>query len=139
MSHFPRLFSKNLKLNISLNSLKFYTVCFYFMSSWALLKYIETKRQMICFYLVKFCRRYLCCNFFSIIMIYILSSKRTIVSTLSLSRHEQVCWSGLRFERYFSHHRTTQVIMSHIFKGNMRNFTETIKLTDKKKLQNVTN
>ena len=37
--------------------------------------------------------------------------------TISLSRHEQVCLSGL----------------------NMRTFTETIKLTDKKKLRNVTN
>ena len=26
-------------------------------------------------------------------------------NTISLSRHEQVCLSGLRFERYFSHHR----------------------------------
>ena len=26
-------------------------------------------------------------------------------NTVSLSRHEQVCLSGLRFERYFSHHR----------------------------------
>ena len=30
------------------------------------------------------------------------------------------------------------MIMSRIFKGNMRIFTETIKLTDKKKLHNVT-
>ena len=26
---------------------------------------------------------------------------------ISLSYHEQVCLSGLRFERYFSHHRAT--------------------------------
>ena len=26
---------------------------------------------------------------------------------ISLSCHEQVCLSGLRFERYFSHHRAT--------------------------------
>ena len=26
-------------------------------------------------------------------------------NTISLSRHEQVCLIGLRFERYFSHHR----------------------------------
>ena len=30
------------------------------------------------------------------------------------------------------------MIMSRIFKGNMWTFTETIKLTDKKKLSNVT-
>ena len=29
--------------------------------------------------------------------------------------------------------------MSHIFKGNMRTWAETIKLMDKKKLRNVTN
>ena len=29
----------------------------------------------------------------------------SIHNTISLSRHEQVCLSGLRFERYFSHHR----------------------------------
>ena len=28
-------------------------------------------------------------------------------NTISLSCHEQVCLSGLRFERYFSHHRET--------------------------------
>ena len=28
------------------------------------------------------------------------------IDTISLSRHEQVCLSGLRFERYFSHHRS---------------------------------
>ena len=32
-------------------SLKFYTVCFYRMPSWGLLKYIETKLQTTCFYL----------------------------------------------------------------------------------------
>ena len=29
----------------------------------------------------------------------------SINNTISLSRHEQVCLSGLRFQRYFSHHR----------------------------------
>ena len=29
----------------------------------------------------------------------------SIHNTVSLSRHEQVCLSRLRFERYFSHHR----------------------------------
>ena len=29
----------------------------------------------------------------------------SVYNTISLSRHEQVCLSGLRFERYFSHHR----------------------------------
>ena len=31
----------------------------------------------------------------------------SIYNTISLSCHEQVCLSGLRFERYFSHHRAT--------------------------------
>ena len=63
----------------------------------------------------------------------------SIHNTISLSRHEQECLHGLCFERYFSHHWATQMIMLHIFKGNMRTFTETIKLTDKKKLCNLTN
>ena len=29
------------------------------------------------------------------------------INIISLSCHEQVCLSGLRFERYFSHHRAT--------------------------------
>ena len=29
----------------------------------------------------------------------------SIHNTISLSCHEQLCLSGLRFERYFSHHR----------------------------------
>ena len=62
-----------------------------------------------------------------------------IDNAISLSRHEQACLSGLHFERYFSHDRATQMIMSRIFKGNMRTFTDTIKLTDRKKLRNVTN
>ena len=61
----------------------------------------------------------------------------SIHNTISISRHEQVCLSGLRFERYLSHHRAT--LMSRIFKGDMWTFTETRKLTDKKKLHNVTN
>ena len=53
------------------------------------------------------------------------------ITTIRLSRHEQVCLSGLNFEWYFSHHRATWMIISRIFKGNMGTFTETIKLTDK--------
>ena len=37
---------------IWINSLKFYTVCFYSISSWGLSKYIETKLQITCFYLI---------------------------------------------------------------------------------------
>ena len=32
----------------------------------------------------------------------------SIHNTVSLSCHEQVCLSGLRFERYFSHHRASR-------------------------------
>ena len=53
------------------------------------------------------------------------------------TRHEQVGLIRLRFERYFSYHREKKMIMSHIFKGNMRTRTETIKLMDKKKLCDV--
>ena len=35
-----------------LNSLKFYTVCFYYMLSWGLSKYIENKLQTTCVYLI---------------------------------------------------------------------------------------
>ena len=45
-----RPFSIKSKLVISLD-LKFYTVYFYCMASWGLLKYIETKLQTTCFYL----------------------------------------------------------------------------------------
>ena len=45
----------------------------------------------------------------------------------------------LHFERYFSHHRATKMIISRIFKENMRTWTEAIKLMDKDKLHNVTN
>ena len=49
----PRLLSKNLKFNISLdNSLKCYTVYFYCMASWRLSKYIETKLQTSWFHLI---------------------------------------------------------------------------------------
>ena len=54
----PIPFSKNSILSISVEHiLKCYTVCFCCMSSWGLSKYIETKLQMTCFYLIK--------NFFS--------------------------------------------------------------------------
>ena len=73
-------------------------------------------------------------------MVHHLTPKKSdIDDRISLSPHEQVCLSGLRFEKYFPHHRATQMIMSSIFKGNMQTFTETIKHTDKKKLRNVTN
>ena len=35
-----------------INSLRFYTVCFYCMPSWALLKHVETKLQITLFYLI---------------------------------------------------------------------------------------
>ena len=35
-----------------INSLKFYTVCFYYMASWWLSKYIETKLHSTCFHLI---------------------------------------------------------------------------------------
>ena len=35
-----------------INSLKFYTVCFYCMLIWGQLKYGETKVQTICFYVI---------------------------------------------------------------------------------------
>ena len=35
-----------------INSLKFYTVCFYYMASWGLSKYIETELQFTCFRLI---------------------------------------------------------------------------------------
>ena len=35
-----------------INSLKLYTVCFYGIPSWGLSKYIETKQQTTCFYLI---------------------------------------------------------------------------------------
>ena len=34
---------------------------------------------------------------------------------ISLSRHEQVCLSGLRFERYFSHHRAKYLVINNSF------------------------
>ena len=37
----------------------------------------------------------------------------------------------LRFERYFSHHQTTQMIMLRIFKEKMRIGTETIELVNR--------
>ena len=58
--------------------------------------------------------------------IIITEAIRYIVMTegISLSCHEQVCFTRLRFETYFSHHRAVQMIMSRIFKGNMRTWTE---------------
>ena len=53
--------------------------------------------------------------------------------SMSLSRHEQACLMRLRFKRYFLNH------MLHIYKGNMLNWMETIKHTNKNKLHNVTN
>ena len=36
----------------------------------------------------------------------------------------------LRFEKYFSQHQVTQMIMPEIFKENMQTWTETIELAD---------
>ena len=49
----PRPFSEKLNQTyLWVNSLKFYTVCFYCMPSWGLSKYIETKLQTTCFHLI---------------------------------------------------------------------------------------
>ena len=56
-----------------------------------------------------------------------------------LLSHEHVCLMKQRFERYFFHIRVqTYMNMSRIFKENMRTWTKTIQLTNKKKLRNVT-
>ena len=50
---FPDPFLKNQNwAYLWINSLKFYTVCFYCMPSWGLSKYIETKLKATCFYLI---------------------------------------------------------------------------------------
>ena len=49
----PRSFSEKLKLNILwINSLSFYTVCFYCMQSWGPSKYMKTNLKTTCFYLI---------------------------------------------------------------------------------------
>ena len=50
---FPDPFLKNQNwVYLWINILKFYTVCFYFMPTWRLLKYVETKLQTTFFYLI---------------------------------------------------------------------------------------
>ena len=77
----------------------------------------------------------------SLLLLVNYESKKTYKTcfnnTMGFTRHEQVGLIRLRFERYFSYHREKKMIMSHIFKGNMRTRTETIKLMDKKKLCDV--
>ena len=54
----PRPFIKNWNWPYPwINSLTFYTVCFYYMSSWRISKYIETKQQTTCFYLICFFKK----------------------------------------------------------------------------------
>ena len=51
---FPDPFLQNQnRAYLWINILKFYTVCFIFMSSWRLSKYIETKLQTTSFYLIQ--------------------------------------------------------------------------------------
>ena len=64
--------------------------------------------------------------YFDIVCHSITSSDHCFFNTISLSRHEQVCLIRLRFERYFSHHLATEMIILRIFKGNMRSLMETI-------------
>ena len=59
------------------------------------------------------------------LMIIAFVSNFNSTNTIILSCHEQAFLSGLRFERYFSHHQATWMIMSHIFKVNMPTFMET--------------
>ena len=42
---------------LRINSLKYYTVCFYCTASWGLSKYIETKLQTTCFHIIKLFRK----------------------------------------------------------------------------------
>ena len=50
---FPDPFLKNQNwTNLWINSLKFYTICFNCMLSWGPSKYVETKVQTTCFYLI---------------------------------------------------------------------------------------
>ena len=50
---FPDPFLKNQNWALWINSVKIYTVYFYCTSSWGLSKYIKTKMQSNCFYLIK--------------------------------------------------------------------------------------
>ena len=45
-------FQKNQNWAIWIINLKFYTITSYFILSWELLEYIETKLQTTCFYLI---------------------------------------------------------------------------------------
>ena len=77
--------------------------------------------------------RFICLSF-ARELIFIVNSKKnirknifaclfSIHNTISLSRHEQVYLSGLRFERYFPDHRGTWKIMSAYLKeicGHLR-------------------
>ena len=55
----------------------------------------------------------LCKNFVKDLVLLILKDifacLFSIHNTISLSCHEQVCLSGLRFERYFSHHSLSRI------------------------------
>ena len=46
----------------------------------------------------------------------------SIHNTINISPQKQVCLSGLRFERFFSHHWAMQMIMLCVFKGNFCTF-----------------
>ena len=48
-----RPFSKQNWANLWINSLKFYTVCFYCIPNWGLWKHIESKLQITCFHLIQ--------------------------------------------------------------------------------------
>ena len=63
----------------------------------------------------------------------------SVHNTIPLSHHEQVSLMRLCFKRVLSHHRARQIIMFPIIEGNMQTWKETIKLTEKKNLRNVTN
>ena len=49
---FPAFLKAQNWAHLLINSLKFYTVCFYCMPSWGLLKYIKTKLQTTCIYII---------------------------------------------------------------------------------------
>ena len=62
------------------------------------------------------------------------------VHKISLTLHEQLCLVMLRFERWFSHHRATLMIIWRMFIANMGTWAETIELADlrEKKMRNAT-
>ena len=87
--------------NLWIDSLKFYTVCFNYMSIWGLSEYIETKLQTTCSYLISLYRNHVKTSNFDICLLNFISTCHFCLIQ-KIIHHLKRNWPRFSLPKFFS-------------------------------------